>query len=74
MEKNHFSAAASRYSIAAGIMIAVSMLLGCSDSNSKKKTVPVTILEFLRGDSNNDGKVDISDGISLPGDRPRRHR
>jgi hypothetical protein len=61
MERNSVSGAGVR--IAAGTVVAVSMLLGCSDGGSSKKKVPVTPLEFIRGDSNNDGIIDLADGI-----------
>lgn len=63
MERSSVPGAASRARIAAGTIVAVSMLIGCSDDHSKKKSVPVTPLEFIRGDSNDDGIVDLSDGV-----------
>jgi hypothetical protein len=63
MERSSVLAAASRVCFAAGMVSGVSMFLGCDDGHSNKKTVPVTSLEFIRGDSTNDGKIDLSDGI-----------
>ena len=63
MVRSSVLAAASRSCIAASTVIGVSVLSGCDDGHSKNKAVPATTLEFVRGDSNNDGLVDLSDGI-----------
>jgi hypothetical protein len=53
-----------RYLSAAASLVVAGCLLGCDDGGGgKKRGVAASITSFVRGDSNNDGKVDIGDGI-----------